>query len=105
MGMLNPQMAMANQSAMWAAQQAQVAPAIPAKMSPEEFAATHQLKQEAIDVLMSLSPEIQDTVLTQFRCKTALPGSYEMNGKFIMFARSVERNAKGKGKGKEAKGW
>merc|ERR1719491_1251409 len=33
-----------------------------------------------------------------FRPKSAQAGSYEMNGKLIMFARSVERGSKGKGK-------
>lgn len=62
----------------------------------DTFIATYQLNKEALDVLYSLDEETQQTVMRQFRPKTAAPGSYEMNGKFIMFARSVQRGQKGK---------
>mmetsp|Transcript_17561 Transcript_17561/g.37603 ORF Transcript_17561/g.37603 Transcript_17561/m.37603 type:complete len:338 (-) Transcript_17561:373-1386(-) len=63
------------------------------------FVEAHGLNKESHGVLTSLSPEIQEIVIRQFRPKASEPGSYEVNGKFIMFARSVERGQKGKGKG------
>lgn len=64
----------------------------------DAFITSNMLNKEAADVLVSLPPDVQDTVMKQFSPKSADPGSYEMNGKFIMFARSVERGQKGKGK-------
>merc|ERR1719491_2395951 len=69
---------------------------LPAQL--DAFIAQHDLNNEAADVLLSLSPEIQQTVMKQFSPKSAQAGTYEMNGKLIMFARSVERGSKGKGK-------
>jgi len=77
-------------------------------MGMDTFIATHMLNQQSLDVLTSLPPDVQQTVMKAFSPKTADPGSYEINGKFIMFARSVQRGQKGGGKkgdkGK-GKGW
>mmetsp|Transcript_56290 Transcript_56290/g.134159 ORF Transcript_56290/g.134159 Transcript_56290/m.134159 type:complete len:302 (-) Transcript_56290:563-1468(-) len=85
-----------------------VAPGVPAADASggsmqariEAFCTSYGLNSEAQGVIERLVPEAQETVMTQFSPKGVQPGSYEMNGKLIMFARNVERGYKGGGKGK-----
>mmetsp|Transcript_56292 Transcript_56292/g.134171 ORF Transcript_56292/g.134171 Transcript_56292/m.134171 type:complete len:120 (-) Transcript_56292:113-472(-) len=70
----------------------------PAPVAPEaldEFIGKWGLNEDAKAVLLSLAPAVQQTVMEQFRGGDV--GG--VNGRFIVFARGVEKGRKGTSKG------